>query len=216
MRALPLAERRESYRRGSLSRDELPPDPLILFRTWFAEAEAADVMEPNAMTLATASPDGRPSARIVLLKGLGPRGFTFYTNLESRKGRELDANPQAALTFWWPPLERQVRVEGCVEQIDEDTASDYYASRPRGSRIGAWASPQSQQMESRAALEDRVREVEARFEGDEAIPKPPFWSGFRVVPQVVEFWQGRPSRLHDRFVYRHNAQGGWTIFRLAP
>ena len=210
-----LPDLRLSYERGALDRADLPADPLGLFLAWFADAQAAGVAEPNAMTLATVAPDGRPSARIVLLKAADARGFSFYTNHDSRKGRELDAHPHAALVFWWGPLERQVRVEGRVERVDAAEADGYYASRPRGSRLGAWASPQSAEIPDRDVLEARLAEATARF-GDGDIARPGFWGGYRVVPDAVEFWQGRPSRLHDRFVYRRDAAGGWAPVRLAP
>ena len=210
-----LPDLRQSYERGQLDRDALPANPLDLFDAWFADAQAAGIVEPNAMTLATATPDGRPSARIVLLKGADARGFAFYTNHDSRKGRELDAHPFAALVFWWGPLERQVRVEGRVERVDAAEADAYYASRPRGSRLGAWASPQSDEIPDRAVLDTRLADATARF-ADGDVERPAFWGGYRVVPQAVEFWQGRPSRLHDRFLYRRDAVGGWAPVRLAP
>ena len=210
-----LPDLRQSYERGQLDRDALPANPLDLFDAWFADAQAAGIVEPNAMTLATATPDGRPSARIVLLKGADARGFAFYTNHDSRKGRELDAHPFAALVFWWGPLERQVRVEGRVERVDAAEADAYYASRPRGSRLGAWASPQSDEIPDRAVLDTRLADATARF-ADGDVERPAFWGGYRVVPQAVEFWQGRPSRLHDRFLYRRGAVGGWAPVRLAP
>ena len=210
-----IPDLRQSYERGALDHADLPEDPLDLFQSWFADAQAAGVVEPNAMTLATVSESGQPSARIVLLKGADARGFAFYTNHDSRKGRELDACPLAALVFWWPPLERQVRIEGRVERVGTDEADAYYASRPRGSRLGAWASPQSDEIPDRAVLDARLAEATARFgEGD--IKRPAFWGGYRVVPDAVEFWQGRPSRLHDRFAYRRGADGAWRPTRLAP
>ncbi len=209
-----VADLRESYERGALEAADLPASPFDLFEQWFAEARAADTREPNAMTLATASTDAVPSARIVLLKGVD-RGFCFYTNHESRKGRELDDNPCASLVWWWPELERQVRVEGHVERVEDETADDYFASRPRGSRLGAWASPQSRPVPDRRTLEVLVEEIESEYDSLEDVPRPGFWGGYRVVPTVVEFWQGRKSRLHDRHVYRRDGDG-WTTERLAP
>ncbi len=206
---------RHAYRQAGLFRHDLAADPFEQFRLWFAEAEATEPPEPNAMTLATASRDGRPSARMVLLKGVDERGFVFYTNYESRKGHELAENPWGALTFWWPHMARQVRVEGYVEKVSPAESDAYFRTRPRGSQIGAWASPQSAVLPSRAELETRYREYEARFAGRD-VPRPPHWGGYRLVPHTFEFWQGRLNRLHDRFRYRRDESGAWIIERLAP
>ena len=211
-----VADLRQTYARASFSKAEALPDPFKQFHTWMEEALDADVPDPTAMTLATATADGRPSARTVLLKGVEGRSFAFYTNLESDKAQDLLANPHAALVFWWPPLERQVRIEGRVEPVSDEEADAYYASRPRDSRLGAWASPQSHPLADRAQLEARLAEVEQRFADTEVIPRPPFWGGFRVIPDRFEFWQGRPSRLHDRLAYELDATGAWTLARLAP
>ncbi len=189
-------------------------DPMGLFEAWMAEAARTEPNDPNAMCLATCTPDGRPSARMVLLKGVDPRGFVFYTNLESRKGGELAANPQAALVFHWKTLQRSVRVEGCVEPVSAEEADAYYASRSRGSRIGAWASTQSRPLEGRFALERAVAEQTLRFAVGE-IPRPPHWSGFRVLPARIEFWRDMPFRLHERRVY-HREEGGWRTEMLYP
>ena len=199
-----------------LTLEMLHPDPMDQFTRWFQDAvERSGLNDPNAMCLSTLSPEGVPEGRIVLLKGVDPRGFVFYTNLESAKGRALAAHPVAALTFHWDRLARQVRVQGAVEPVMDEEADSYYASRPRGSRLGAWASEQSRPLVDRATLEGRVQEMERRYPGDE-IPRPPHWSGFRVLPAAVEFWQGRTSRLHDRFVYRKDSGGRWAIQRLNP
>ncbi len=204
---------RRGYGRVPLDERGLPGDPLVIFGEWFDEAIASGAVEPNAMVLATADESGRPSARIVLLKGIDERGFAFYTNLESRKARELAANPHAALCFGWLELERQVRVEGTVEPVERHESEAYWRSRPRESQLSAWASPQSSVVGSRADLERDVAEIAARF-GD-VVPLPEFWGGLRVVPETVEFWQGGPGRLHDRLLYRR-ADDDWTIERLAP
>jgi pyridoxamine 5'-phosphate oxidase len=209
-----LSELRTDYKRATLDEHAADPDPFRQFVAWFNAAVAAQVPEPNAMTLATVGADGQPAARIVLLKDTGSDGFTFYTNYDSRKGRELAAHPQAALLFFWPELERQIRIEGRVVRVDAATADAYFDSRPRLSRLGAWASPQSAPLADRGALEARFTAAEARFPG-EYIDRPPHWGGFRLVPHAFEFWQGRRSRLHDRIVYRLG-DSHWQIGRLAP
>ena len=193
---------------------DLDPDPIRAFAAWFAEAVAAGVAQPEAMALATSTSDGRPSVRMVLLKGHDARGFTFFTNRESRKGDELAANPRAALVLHWQPLHRQVRIEGAVEQIDEAESAAYFATRAPGSQIAAWASPQSRPIAGREELDERYSEIEARFQGGE-LPLPPFWGGYRVIPEAIELWQGRENRFHDRLRYER-AAAGWTQTRLAP
>jgi pyridoxamine 5'-phosphate oxidase len=205
---------RREYERAGLSESELAADPVDQFRLWLEQVQAVDPLEFTAMTLATADREGRPSARVVLLKGVDERGFVFYTNYESRKAREMDENPRAALVFYWSVLDRQVRVEGVVERTTREESEAYFASRPLGSRVGAWASPQSRVIGGREELERRVREVEAHF--GEEVPLPDTWGGFRLRHEMVEFWQGRLSRLHDRLCYVRLPEGGWRVERLAP
>lgn len=208
-----IADLRKDYALKSLDETDVDPDPFRQFHAWLAEALKAEVPEPTAMTLATADAEGRPSARIMLLKGLDDRGFVFFTNYASRKGEQLSSRPRAALTWFWKELERQVRVEGVVEQVSAQESDDYYAIRPLGSRIGAWASTQSATIESRAWLEERVRQAEARY--GENPPRPPHWGGYRVIPEWIEFWQGRRSRLHDRIAFTRSGDG-WARTRLSP
>jgi len=208
------AELRRDYAHGALDDDGVGDDPFALFADWFAEAVAAGLVEPNGMTLATCDAAGRPSARVVLLKGFDRTGFQWFTNYESRKALDLAANPHAALLFWFDKLERQVRIEGVAEKLAAADSDDYFAKRPRGSRIGAWASPQSRPIAHRDDLERGEREVAARF-GEGEVPRPPHWGGYRLVPDAFEFWQGRGNRLHDRFRFTRDGDG-WTRQRLAP
>lgn len=206
---------RKEYERGRLLEMDAPADPLALFGEWLGGALQAGIREPNAMTLATATPGGLPSARVVLLKGFDARGFTFFTNYASRKGQELAANPHAALCFWWGPLERQIRIEGAVEQLRPEESDAYYASRPLGSRLGAHVSAQSSVIASRAVLEERLAALEAQY-ADQPPPRPDYWGGYLVVPAVIEFWQGGPHRLHDRLRYTRQARDYWLLERLSP
>lgn len=209
-----LADLRKTYARESLNQSAVDPDPIIQFRTWMAEALDAELPEPNAMTLATASAQGKPSARVVLIKGVDQRGFVFFTNYDSHKGNDLEANPHAALVFYWIELERQVRIEGRVEKLPDEESDEYFASRPLDSRIGAWASEQSRELSSRAALVASAAKYAAKFALNP--PRPPHWGGYVVIPDVIEFWQGRPSRLHDRIAYTRQAGGLWALTRLSP
>jgi pyridoxamine 5'-phosphate oxidase len=193
----------------------LATDPFARFKEWLAEAEASEPLEPNAMIVATATPDGRPSSRAILLKGVDARGFVFFTNKESRKSEELAANRQVALLFHWKSLMRQVRIEGVVEPVTDAESDAYFASRPRISRLGAWASAQSRPLDERLTLERRLAEYEAKYPGED-IPRPPYWSGYRVLPDSFEFWQNMPFRLHDRTIYTRSEDGGWAIGKLFP
>ena len=211
-----LADLRRDYSRHGLHESEVDPDPIVQFDAWFRQAQAAGLMEPNAMTLATADADGRPSARIVLLKGYDERGFCFFTSYLGRKARELAANPHAALVFHWVELERQVRIDGAVERVEPELSDEYFLRRPRESRLAARCAPQSDIIPSRETLETAYRREAAEFEGREVV-RPETWGGYRVVPHAIEFWQGRPSRLHDRIEFRRDAPADpWTIVRLAP
>ncbi|GHE31006.1 pyridoxamine 5'-phosphate oxidase [Sphingobacterium griseoflavum] len=210
-----IAAIRADYSKFSLDERDVLPHPIAQFRKWFDEAVHAEVLEPNAMVLSTLSEDGYPSSRVVLLKDIKPSGFSFFTNYHSKKGESMAAHKQVSLLFFWPELQRQVRIEGQAEQLPSDDSDEYFASRPRGSRVGAVASPQSQIIADRSALEARVAEVEATYVGQESIPRPAYWGGYQVVPLFMEFWQGRSSRLHDRIVYLFQ-DGAWVRQRLAP
>jgi pyridoxamine 5'-phosphate oxidase len=209
-----MARAEERHARPLLESD-VDLDPFVQFESWFAEAGAAGIRMPEAGTLATATPDGTPSARLVLLKGFDANGFRFFTNYESRKGRELAENPRAALVFYWDPLGRQVRVEGPVERTSREESDAYFATRPRGAKLSARASSQSEVVPHREALEDRVAELGAEFP-DDAVPRPPHWGGYRLVPETIELWQHRDDRLHDRLRYRRGPDQSWVIERLAP
>ena len=211
-----IADLRQNYTRAGLSEADLNSDPIEQFNVWFQQALDADLLEPNAMTLATATPDGKPTARIVLLKGVSSQGFIFYTNYESQKGQQLIANPYAALVFLWDKLERQIRIEGRVAKLTAEESAEYFHSRPKASQLGAWASDQSRVIPNREVLEQKLTELQERYSDDATIPLPDHWGGFRVIPSRIEFWQGRPSRLHDRLVYDLQADGNWQIERLSP
>ncbi len=206
---------RQEYRSASLTEKEVAADPISQFAKWFAEALDGGLYEPNAMTLATATHDGKPSARTMLLKGFDKTGFTFYTNYLSRKGKEISKNPAACIVFFWPELERQVRIEGTLEKVSKEESEKYFQSRPKESQVGAIASQQSQVIPSRDTLENTWKELIEKF-ADKEVPKPAYWGGYVLKPQIVEFWQGRPGRLHDRIVYKRSDKSSWKIVRIAP
>jgi pyridoxamine 5'-phosphate oxidase len=210
----PIVNLRKEYSLQTLDESSVDPDPFVQFERWFQETMNAQLPEPNAVVLATVSADGRPSARVVLLKGFDHRGFVFFTNYESRKGTELQNNPHAALLFYWAELERQVRIEGEAEKASTEESEEYFRSRPTDSQLGAWASRQSSVLPNRSAIEQAVAGLKARFR-NQNVPRPHFWGGFRLHPQMIEFWQGRPNRLHDRLRYAR-ADGAWRIERLSP
>ena len=211
-----IANLRRDYSLAGLGENDLAADPMEQFQKWFHEAVTAEITEPNAMVLATVDAAGQPSTRVVLLKAVDERGFSFFTNYESRKGRELDANPRASLTFPWIALERQVCVTGRVTKVSREESAAYFKLRPRASRLGAWASPkQSEVVSGRAVLEERMKQLEAQQPGDD-VPLPPFWGGYVLAPVEIEFWQGRPSRLHDRLRYQRQPDGSWKVERLSP
>lgn len=210
----PIEQSRRKYLRGPLAREHLDPDPIVQFQQWFEEACEHIDIEPNAMTLATVDSNGAPTVRTVLLKFFGHEGFVFFTNLESRKAVHIERNDQVALLFWWPELERQIEINGVAERISTVEAAKYFVTRPRGSQLGAWVSDQSRVLTSRKALEMKLDEMKRKFANRE-VPLPSFWGGYRVVPSAIEFWQGQPDRLHDRFQYVREGEG-WRIQRLAP
>lgn len=210
-----IADLRKDYILQSLSENEVDPNPFVQFKQWFDQVLEAQLTEPNAMTVATATPNGKPSARMVLLKDFDDRGFVFFTNYNSQKGHILAENPQASLVFWWAELERQVRINGRVEKVSDFESDRYFALRPLNSRLGAWASNQSQVIESREVLERRLQELQTKYQNQEIL-RPPHWGGFRVIPTEIEFWQGRSSRLHDRLLYTLLDDGSWKIQRLSP
>ncbi len=212
---LNLADLRKNYALQSLAETDVQSDPIAQFAIWFQHAIDSQILEPNAMSLATATANGLPSVRTVLLKGFDNQGFTFYTNYESRKGKELLENPQAALSFTWLELERQIRIEGTVEKVSAATSLQYFQSRPKASQIGAWISQQSDIISDRSVLEQRQRELQAEYADTEKLPLPPFWGGYNLRPNRIEFWQGRRSRLHDRICYTLG-NGVWQLVRLAP
>jgi pyridoxamine 5'-phosphate oxidase len=210
-----MSEYEDSSELTELSEASADPDPIKQFDRWFADAIAAGLKLPNAMTLATATPDALPSARVVLLKDFDEQGFVFYTNYDSQKGRELEANPRAALCFYWPALDRQVRISGSVTKTTREESASYFHTRPVDSQLGAWASSQSIVISSREVLEEKMRQLVREYEGGE-VPLPPYWGGYRLAPEVIEFWQNRLSRLHDRLRYTRQPRGGWLIERLSP
>jgi pyridoxamine 5'-phosphate oxidase len=210
-----IADIRREYSLQSLTENNIDPNPIIQFKKWWDETLNSEIIEPNAMTLATASQDGLPSARIVLLKGFSEKGFVFFTNYESYKGQQLAENPKACLVFFWKEIERQVRITGLVSKISAKESDEYFETRPGSSRIGAWASPQSRVIENREWLDQQFNSLAAKMEGA-SIQRPPYWGGYIVNPVMIEFWQGRPDRLHDRIQYSIEEDGGWKIERLAP
>jgi pyridoxamine 5'-phosphate oxidase len=212
---MPSITHRHDYEKDSLDESVVDHDPIRQFQAWFDAATEAGIPEPHAVTVATATREGRPSARVVLIRGFDDRGFTFFTNYRSRKGAEIEANPFASMVFFWQPMERQVRVEGTIVRVSEAESDAYFRSRPIGSKLGAWVSNQSGVVASRAVLESELEAIRQRFPGDE-IPRPLHWGGYRVVPESIEFWQGRRSRLHDRILYGRTPEGGWRIERLSP
>jgi pyridoxamine 5'-phosphate oxidase len=209
-----IADIRRDYSLHSLNENDIASDPIKQFEKWWNDAINSEVLEANAMTLATSSKEGKPSARIVLLKGFDENGFVFFTNYESKKGKALTENPRAALTFFWKEIERQIRIEGVTEKISAAESDAYFFSRPEGSRIGAWASPQSEIIKNRGVLEENVLQFSNEFKN--SIPRPPHWGGYRVMPELIEFWQGRSNRLHDRIQYTKTGNGSWKVDRLAP
>jgi pyridoxamine 5'-phosphate oxidase len=213
---LSLADLRDDYGREPWSEQNCETNPIVQFERWFRDVQAADLKEPNAMTLATATSAGRPSARVVLLKEVSDFGFVFYTNYGSRKAQEIETNPFAALTFHWPELGRQVRVEGRVKRVPREQSAAYFRSRPKGSRLGAWASRQSQVLPSREPLDSKWAELQEQYAKDDNVPVPEFWGGYCVVPETIEFWEGRPNRMHDRLRYRRKGEGEWLVERLSP
>src|SRR5687768_6992354 len=210
-----LATLRNEYSKARLDEASISSNPIEQFNAWFKEAIDAKIPEPTAMNLATVN-GGRPASRIVLLKGVENGMFVFYTNYQSRKGKELDENPACSLTFFWPELERQIRIEGVASRIDAKRSDEYFQSRPRGSQVGAWASPQSSVIKERSILEERAKQIEEKYKDAEKLPRPNQWGGFEVDPILIEFWQGRPSRLHDRILFTKADDGGWKVNRLAP
>ena len=211
-----LSDLRREYLQPEFTIESTHEDPFIQFDNWFEEVASLDPDDVNSMTLATATPNGIPSTRVVLLKGIEQNKFIFYTNYQSQKGREMEANPAVCLNFYWPLLNRQVRIDGKVTRVDEQTSTEYFQSRPRGAQVGAWASPQSSEIINRKILEERIKEIEEKFKGVEKLPKPKQWGGYAVVPERFEFFQGRPNRLHDRILYLPDQQGGWKKGRLSP
>ena len=210
-----IADLRKEYSKAELDLYSVDKDPLVQFQKWFSEAIQSEVLEPNAMHLATINNEGKPSGRIVLLKGLESNKFQFYTNYQSRKGKELEFNPACALTFFWPELERQVRIEGVAARVSAQQSDEYFQSRPRTSQLGAWSSPQSTFIQDRRLIEERMKQLDKKFEGVDPLPRPHQWGGYEVTPLLIEYWQGRPYRLHDRIQYVLTDEG-WSVHRLAP